>query len=144
MRQAAEKDLPLSQTIPSLPLPEKVRLALTGDKEVRSLLCRDPNKVVLANLLQNPRLSDPEVLQMARDRNLPEEILSELLRRKEWIKKYPVRLALVQNPKVPLPSALKLLGTIRDADLRRIARSKDVPSQIAAGARRTLAARGLL
>jgi len=144
MEQPAEKDLPLSSRIQRLPLPEKIRLALTGDKDARALLCRDPSKVVLAALLQNPRLSDPEILQMARDRNLPEEILSELVRRKEWIKKYPVRLALVQNPKLPLPSALKLLGTLRDPDLRKIARSKDVPSQIAAGARRTLAARGLL
>jgi hypothetical protein len=134
----------LAKRIAGMGLPEKMRLAQTGDKEARSLLAREKNKLVLTNILQNPRISDHEILQFAKERTLPEEILTLLCKRKEWMKKYPVRLALTQNPKTPLALSMKLLRTLRDLDLRRIARSKDVSAHVASGARRILMSRGLL
>jgi hypothetical protein len=135
---------PLSKRIAGMDLSEKMRLAQTGDKEARSLLVRDPNKLILTYLLQNPRISDHEILQLAREKTLPEEILDQISKRKEWMKKYPVRLALAQNPKTPLPLSLRLLNSFRDFDLRRIARSKDVSGHVASGARKILKNRGLL
>jgi hypothetical protein len=134
----------LAKRIAGMGLPEKMRLAQTGDKEARSLLAREKNKLILTNILQNPRISDHEILQFAKEKTLPDEILTLLAKRKEWMKKYPVRLALAQNPKTPLPLSLRLLRTFRDFDLRRIARSKDVSVHVASGARKILMSRGLL
>ncbi len=134
----------LAKRIPAMDLPEKMRLAQTGDKEARSLLAREQNKQILSCLLQNPRISDQEILQFAKARSLPEEILSMLTRRKDWMKKYPVRLALAQNPKTPLALSMKLLRSFRDFDLRKIAKSKDVSVHVASGARKILMTRGLL
>ncbi len=108
------------------------------------MLARDPNKQILACLLQNPRISDQEILNFAKERTLPEEILSLLSKRKEWMKKYPVRLALAQNPKTPLALSLRLIRTFRDCDLRKLAKSKDVSVHVASGARKILMTRGLL
>ena len=137
-------EVPLSQRILGMGVSEKIKLALTGDKEARCLLARDPNKLILSYLLQNPRIMEVEILAMAHGRNIPEEILLSITRKKEWMKRYPVRLAVVQNPKAPLPVALKLLATVRDPDLRKIARSRDVSGHLSAGARRILMRRGLL
>ena len=134
----------LAKQIASMGLPEKMRLAQSGNKEARTLLSREPNKLILTSILQNPRISDQEILRFAKEKTLPEEILTLLSKRKEWMKKYPVRLALAQNPKTPLPLSLRLLRTFRDLDLRRIARSKDVSVHVASGARKILMSRGLL
>jgi len=134
----------LARRIAGMDLAEKMRLAQTGDKEARSLLAREKNKLILTNILQNPRISDHEILQFAKEKTLPEEILTLLTKRKEWMKKYPVRLAVAQNPKTPLALSLRLLRTFRDLDLRRIARSKDVSVHVASGARRIMVSRGLL
>ncbi len=125
-------------------LPEKMRLAQSGDKEARSLLAREQNKLILSSLLQNPRISDQEILNFAKEKTIPEEILTLLSKRKEWMKKYPVRLALAQNPKTPLALSLRLIRNFRDTDLRKIAKSKDVSVHVAAGARKILMVRGLL
>lgn len=125
-------------------LPEKMRLAQTGDKEARSLLAREKNKQILSCILQNPRISDQEIMNFAKERTLPEEILSLISRRKDWMKRYPVRLALAQNPKVPLAVSLRLIRSFLDHDLRRIAKSKDVSVHVASGARKILMTRGLL
>jgi len=134
----------LAKRVAGMGLSEKMRLAQTGDKEARSLLAREKNKLILTNILQNPRISDHEILRFAKEKTLPEEVLTLLTKRKEWMKKYPVRLAVAQNPKTPLALSMRLLQTLRDLDLRRIARSKDVSVHVASGARRMLMSRGLL
>jgi len=138
------EELPLPKRILEMGVPEKIRLALTGDKEARGLLSREPNKLILGYLLQNPRITETELIGIAKNKSLPEEILLMVTKKKEWMKKYPIRLAVTQNPKTPLPVALKLLFTLRDLDLRRIGRSKDVSVHLSASARRILINRGLL
>jgi len=137
-------DVPLPKRILGMGVAEKVRLALMGDKEARGLLARESNKLILSCLLQNPRITETEILTIARGKSIPDEILLSITKKKEWMKRYPVRLAVVQNPKTPLPVALKLLATVRDADLRKVGRSRDVSGHLSAGARRILMSRGLL
>ncbi len=140
----APEELPLPKRILGMAISEKIRLALTGDKEARSLLSREPNKLILSYLLQNPRITETEILAISKAKSLPEEILLRVTKKKEWMKKYPIRLAVTQNPKTPIAVAMKLLYTIRDFDLRKIGRSKDVSSYLSAASRKILMSRGLL
>lgn len=144
MEQIPEKEAPLATRIAQLSVPEKIRVALTGNKDERSILYRDPNRMIKLYVLQNPRIMEDEILSMARDRNADEEILTTIGKRKEWVKRYPVRLALATNPRTPVPLAMAMLKTLREADLRRIVRSKDVATAVASGAKKILASRGLL
>ena len=133
---------PLALRLPLMSLSEKVRLGSSGDRSARSLLAREHNKLILNGILQNPRISDEEILQFSNERTLSEEMLTLISKRREWMKQYPIRLALTQNPRTSIAVALKQLPTFRDGDLRRIARSKDVNRVVAAGARRILMTRG--
>ena len=139
-----EKKLPLIKRISKMEISEKIRMALTGDKEARCLLARGGNKLVLSYVLQNPRITEQEILALANVKDLPKEIIATLYNKKQWMKKYPIRLALAKNPKLPLAYSMKLLNTLRDADLRKIAKSRDVAANVATGARRILMRRGLL
>ena len=141
---AEEKDVPLPTKIMEMGMSEKIGLALTGDKEARTLLARETNKLILNYLLQNPRITENEIIQLAKVKTIPQEILIAISKRREWMKKYQLRLALTENPKTPLPLVLKLLSLLRDVDLRKIARSRDVSANVSAGARRLLMSRGLL
>jgi hypothetical protein len=140
----AQKEIPLPKRIIGMAVSDKIKLALTGDKESRCLLARDPNKLILSFLLQNPRITETEILMIAKGKSIPEEVLLLITKKKEWMKRYPIRVALILNPKTPLAKSLKLLHTIRDQDLRKIGRSRDVSGYLSAGARKILMQRGLL
>lgn len=118
---------------------EKIKLALRGNKDARSILIRDANKLVRRLVLQNPRVSDAEVIAVARNRTADEELLRIIAERREWMRNYQVRLSLASNPKTPLVIALKQVGTLGERDLRLIAKSKNVPAGVAVQARRLLA-----
>lgn len=125
-----------------LKVPERVKLALRGNREARQILARDPVKLVQSCVLRNPRVTVDEALAMAKNRSLAGDLLRAIAAEREWVRHYAVRLALVQNPKTPLPVALGLLGGIHERDMRLLARSKNVPTVLQAQARRILARRG--
>jgi hypothetical protein len=122
--------------IQGLPVPEKIKLAMTGDKEARGILIKDSNRQVQEAVLENQRLTDHEIVAIVTSRITGEEILRKVADNRNWVKYYKVRLGLVSNPKTPLPISLKLLDTLILADLKRLAKSKGIPNVIATAATR--------
>jgi hypothetical protein len=117
---------------------EKLKLALRGNKDARTILIRDGSKLIRRFVLQNPRISDSEVIAVARNRSADEEMVRMIAERREWMRNYQVRLALATNPKTPLVVALKQVSSLDERDQRTLAKSKNVPQAVAAQARRLL------
>ena len=130
--------LPLAMKIQKMTVPERIKLAQTGGQEARALLMQDPNRVVQLAVLENPKITSSEVVGFANSRNISDEALRKIADNREWFKLYPVRLALVKNPKTPVGIALKLVATLNPQDLKLLAKSKSVSSVIVQAARRQL------
>ena len=126
----------------TMSIAEKLKLALRGNKDARAILIRDSSKLIRRFVMQNPRLSDAEVIAIARNRSSDDELLRVIVERREWMRNYQVRLALVTNPKTPLAVALRQLPTLGERDLRMLAKSRNVPQTVVAQARRLLLAMG--
>jgi hypothetical protein len=132
----------LFKIVQSMNVMQKVKLARLGNKDARSLLVRDRNKIVAAAAIRSPKITDNEVETYARARNLSEEVLRIIAANREWTRSYRVKLALATNPKVKVAAAMKFLNFLQEKDLRSIMKSKDVPTPIAAHARRILQKKG--
>jgi hypothetical protein len=137
IRQKPESSTLYAQLL-TMGLNEKIKLALRGNKEARVLLARDASKTIRRYVLQNPRITEEEVVHVARDRQADEEMLRTIMNKREWMKLYQVRLGLVKNPRTPLANAIRILGTLIGRDVERIAKSRDVPQGVVAQARRVL------
>ena len=124
------KRLTFAQRIVRMSISEKIKLATKGNKEARGYLLRDSNKLVAVAAIRSPKITDPEILAIANSRQAHDDVLRVVCSNREWVKLYPVKLALVKNPKVPLPLAMKFLSTLRESEVREIARDKNVPSGI--------------
>ncbi len=117
-------------------VPEKIKMALIGDKEWRTLMLKDTNKLVSQAVLKNPRITDPEVLSVVNNTGNDEEMLRIICLNKEWIKNYQIRKALVLNCKTPLPTALRFLSTLMEKDIAVLAKSKNIPTVLSTQARK--------
>jgi hypothetical protein len=122
----------------ALGIGEKIKMALTGDKEWRAILIKDANKLVSAGVIKNPRITDGEILTILKVGVQNDEIIRLICANKEWVKKYPIRKALITCPKTPLPNALRYLGTLNEKDLAGFAKSKNISSVIVTQAKRML------
>ena len=128
------KEIPISQ----MTVPAKIRLATLGNPFVRSVLIRDPIRPVAMAAVKAPGVSDSEAVKYASNTSLNEDVVKYIANRREWTKLYSVKLALVQNPKTPLPSSMRLMQHLRERDIRQISRSKGVPSALAAQAKKLI------
>lgn len=120
---------------------EKIKYALTGDKEWRSIFLKDPNKLVSSAVLKNPRITEGEVLMVAKNRSASDELIRIINLNREWIKNYEIRKALVMHPKTPLPKALRFMNLLSEKDIKELAKSRNVAQIIVNNARRMLMAK---
>lgn len=117
---------------------EKIKMALSGDKEWRSLLVKDANRLVSGSVIKNPRITEAEILTLIKAGIQNDEIMRLICANKEWIKSYKIRKALVENNRTPVQNAMRYLGTMGEKDLAQLAKSKNIGSVISSMAKRLL------
>ena len=126
------------QQAQAMGIADKIKTALTGDKEWRGILIKDSNKLVSGAVVKNPRITDGEVLTIAKSAVQNDEIMRVICANKEWVKNPQIRKALAENSKTPLPTALRFVATLSEKELSLMAKSKNISSVIASQARRIL------
>lgn len=138
MAQADREGLSKYQLALELKVAEKIKMGLTGDKEWRSILIKEGNKLIQGAVMKNPRITDGEVLTAAKSKTSSDEIIRIILLNKDWLKNYEIRKALVTHPKTPLPKALRFVSALSLKDVKDLARSRQVSRVIATAARKEL------
>jgi hypothetical protein len=121
---------PLSMQIADMGKAEKIRLAMVGNKAARALLVRDNNKQISYAAISSPQMTVQEACEIAKARDVTEEILRYIANKKEWVKSAEVKHNLVFNPKCPVGLSMKFLGFMRVDELRALGRSRNVPAQL--------------
>lgn len=117
---------------------EKIKMAMTGDKEWRTLFLKDANKLVSSAALKNPRITEGEVLTVAKNKSSSDELIRLITLNREWLKNYEIKRALVYHPRTPLPKALRFMNTLGEKDIKNIAKSRGIAQVLVNNARRML------
>ncbi len=136
-----KRRMSVQQLIASLNMAQRVALALRGNKEARTLLVRDANRVVAGAAIRSPRVTEQEVIMAAQSRSVSDEVVRIISTSKELMRSYRVKVALINNPKTPLATAMRLLTLLRQNDLRAVAKSKGITSALANQAKRLVNAK---
>jgi hypothetical protein len=133
--EETQKKLTITQRIMKMSVSEKIKLATLGNKEARTLLLRDANKLVCMAAATSPRITDGEIIGLANSRTANAEVLRYIYDNREFLRNYAIKISLVKNPKVPLPTALKLLVTLQEKDIKDLSRDRNVPQTVQAQAK---------
>ncbi len=132
----------LYSLIQNLSVFQKIKLGRLGNKEARSLLVRDRNKIVAIAAITSPKITEQELLSVAQSRAVGDEVIRVICRNKDATRSYQMKLALATNPKTPQANAMKFVNYLQDKDLQKLMKSKDVPTVISTHARRLLTRKG--
>jgi len=133
------KKLSITQQIMRLSVAKKIEWAnKRGNKEVRTLLLRDPNKLVQLAVIQSPRITPGEIAKVAVSRTASNEVLSYIYNNRQLTKNYTIKVSLVNNPKIPVGVTMRFLSTLRAAEVKALTKNKNVPQGLATAARKLL------
>ena len=125
-----------------LTIAQKIRLSMIGTGYHRALLLRDPNRVVAMAAIKSPMLKETEVVLVSQSRSINDDVIRYIARNRDFLKLHQIKVNLANNPKCPLPTAMRLLPYLRLNELRKLSRSKNVPNSLRTAAKNLLGKRG--
>jgi hypothetical protein len=138
-KELEQKHLTITQQIMRLGVAKKVEWAhKKGNREVRTLLLRDPNKLVQLAVIQSPRITEGEIAKAAMSRTSPNEVLQHIYNNRHLMKNYQIKLNIIGNPKVPVGVTMRFLSTLRLAEVKALAKNKNVPQGLANAAKKLM------
>lgn len=115
---------------------QKMTLALRGDRDDRAAVLRENNPALHSQVLKNPGLQLDEVAAIAKMRTVAPDLLKQIADRREWAQRPEIAVALVRNPKTPVPVAIRLLDHVPATELRQLAKDQHTRTPIQHAARK--------
>jgi hypothetical protein len=140
--EAAPERLALIRRVMLMKVKDRIKLGMKGDREARSILIRDSNKVVATAVINNPRITDQEVEAIAAMRTVSDEVLRLIAMNRAWARQYPIIHNLARNPRTPLPSAMHILPRLYAKDLKALSLNRNIPEAVRRQALRLASTRG--
>jgi hypothetical protein len=130
-----EIDLPTERIsiihrIMKMGMKDRSKLALRGDREARNILIRDPNRIVAAGVIANPRITEQEIEKIAAMRTITEDILRQIAVSRQWSRSYAIVHNLARNPRTPIANCLNILSRLQMKDLVALSKNRNVSDAI--------------
>jgi hypothetical protein len=133
-----DDDAKETRVLSSLPIVERMKLAMKGTREQRAQLIRDSNRMVASAVLSSPKLTETEVEAFAKMANVTEDVLRVIAANRTWTKNYSVVLGLAKNPKTPAGISMQLLHRLNEKDAKMLAVDRNVPEALRLAARKMM------
>jgi hypothetical protein len=134
--QVEPERISLIRRVMLMSVKDRVKLAMKGDREARSILIRDSNKIVATGVINNPRITDKEVEGIAAMRTVSDEVLRLIAQNRAWARNYPVIHNLARNPRTPIATAINVLLRLHTKDLQHISQNRNVSDAVRRQAQR--------
>jgi hypothetical protein len=128
IRLAAEEQI--LRKLETLPRGQKISLARRSSGRVAASLLLTSDQELIAAALDNPFLSEGNLLRLLALENLPRLAVESIARNQKWSSRYHLRLALVRNPLAPLARVLEFLPDLAVNDLREICLDRRMPEAV--------------
>jgi len=104
-----------------MPLGQKITLARRGPSRVAGALVADGHAQVMPIALENPYLTEAQVLKALAREKVPVAVVLALANHRKWSQFYNVRLAIVRSSSTPISIVLRFLPLMTVNDLRALA-----------------------
>jgi len=119
LKRYAEEQI--AARLPQMPLGQKITLARRGPSRVAGALVADGHAQVMPIALENPYLTEAQVLKALAREKVPVVVVQALANHRKWSQCYNVRLAIVRNSSTPISIVLGFLPHLTVNDLRVLA-----------------------
>jgi len=140
VRKMTERRLLLK--LPKLTLGEKIGLARRTHRALYGPLIACEDGQVIVALLENPRLTESDVVDLLNNSNPHPIVFSAVLRSPRWAPRRGVRVAMARNRSTPLPVALSAVAELGPGELRALAKDPGLSNDVRNGVLGLLNKRG--
>jgi hypothetical protein len=120
---------------------QKLRVALLGEREERTILVRDSNRLIACAVVKNAKFTAHEAETVANSRNVNQEVLRLIARHRDFSSIYAIQLSLVRNPRCPPEIAIPFVQQLNERDMRLLLKNRNISEMIRRHAKKTVEVR---
>lgn len=128
------------QRVSSMTVSQKIKAAMRGSREERTILIRDSNKLVSLAVLSSPKVSEREIEAFSKMASVSEDVLRVIGTTRAWSKNYSVVRSLAFNPKSPISMSMTLVNRLVEKDVRMLAMDRNIAEPVKILARKIVQA----
>ena len=129
--------------MPDMALGRRKAMARSRNRRQLDRLLFDRHPGVIANLLNNPLITERDVVRIAAMRPTNASVIERVFRHPRWLSRYRVKVAIGLNPFTPIDIALSFLPHLMMPELRRAASTSTIKPDVRAAAQEIIAGRKL-
>lgn len=120
--------------------PLGIRKSLARNLDFRTIMrvAKDQDHRVIRNLLDNPRLTEKDVIAIGAARPTSHRVIETIYSHQRWISRYAIKKVIVFNPYSPLSMAIRLLLFLNFQDLKAMSGFNDLNPILLNQAEKTL------
>jgi hypothetical protein len=130
------------QKIMGMKMKDRIKYAMKGDREVRTILIRDANRLVCTAVVQNNRITEQEIEKIAAMRTVPEDVLRQIAINRNFARSYAISHNLARNPRTPISHVFTILTRLQTRDLIAMSKNRNISDAVRRQALRFSQARG--
>jgi hypothetical protein len=128
------------QRLSGMNVTQRMKAAIRGSRDERTILIRDPNKLVSLSVLSSPKVSEQEVEGYAKMSSVSEDALRVIGTTRAWAKNYTIIRSLTFNPKTPVALSMGFVSRLVERDVRALASDRNIPEPVKVLARKIVQA----
>ncbi len=128
--QVGDTGRPIALRYPEMSPPEKMQIALRGDRDGRMQVMKEANPNLVKFLLQNPRTTALEVATLAGNAQSSLELLNMISAHPMLAQNESIRVALVKNPRAPAPLVKQHIEKLSQGQLAQLGKSPHVKDDV--------------
>lgn len=122
-----EKKARLVKAVRTMNVGQRLKLALFGNSEARGILIRDPVKQVAVSVIQNAKITRQEIEKLLANKSTAVELINEIQRQRGLMKHYSIRYLLTIHPRTGFTTSMNLMAQLQTDDIKKIAKSRQIP-----------------
>lgn len=131
-----EAGFSIQHKVQNMTVSERIKLAMQGNREERMYLIREMNRLVALAALHSPKTTEDEIEQIAKMKNVIDDVLREIGNNREYLQNPAIRKALIENPRTPIGVSLTLLKYLTEKEIGGLSRNRNIPEAIRSAAHR--------
>jgi hypothetical protein len=140
--EVTSERISMIQKIMGMKMKDRIKYAMKGDREVRTILIRDANRLVCTAVVQNNRITEQEVEKIAAMRTVPEDVLRQIAINRNFARSYSISHNLARNPRTPIAQVMTILTRLQTRDLQAMSKNRNISDAVRRQALRFANARG--
>ena len=129
-KKKEEEAGPLHARLGDMSISERIRMATIGPGAARALLLRDTNKLVAGAAISSPMTQEQDVERISKMRTVHQEVLRFIAGQGKWTENHVIKFNLVANPRTPVANAAKFVMHLREDELKRLEKNRDVSAPV--------------